>query len=401
MYTVIVGRFTADTGYFMVLPFLTVYVSQLGMSGLEAGALFAILQAMRLGFGVPAGWASDRFGPSVVLVAGLLLEAAGYVQFLLAGGSFPAWAAAVAVLGLGGAFNSNGSRSLLTVIAGQASAAALNLSRHYIAINAAGLIGPLIGTALIAAHEAKAGFAIAAALHVLFAAATIPLLRYMRRGAAGQPAAPSVSAAIRDTILLRYCAIAVCGWFLVSQYRIALSLSIVHQSIAISTIGLLTALNAVMVMLTVALTVKRVTRLAMRGRINVLAISGLALGLGWMCCAVGGLAALVVSVLITSIGEALFVGVVDAIVVMFAPRGNSGQYLGYSSTAWGLGAVLAGFSGGLFDVAASHHALFGFWLALCFIGVAVAAGARLGRQSFASTADQRQPIPVATADGLT
>jgi DHA1 family multidrug resistance protein-like MFS transporter len=94
VYTVIVGRFTADTGYFMVLPFLTVYVSQLDMSGLEAGALFAILQAMRLGLGVPAGWASDRFGSSVVLVAGLLLEAAGYVQFLLAGASFPAWAAA-------------------------------------------------------------------------------------------------------------------------------------------------------------------------------------------------------------------------------------------------------------------------------------------------------------------
>lgn len=414
VYLVIVGRFTVDTGYFMVLPFLTVYVTELGMSGFEAGALFAILQAMKLGFGVPAGWASDRFGPFRILILGLVLEAVSYLLFTGAGRSFAAWAVAVGVLGLGGALNSNGSRSLLTALDDRASATALNLSRHYIAINGAGLIGPLIGAVLIAADMIKVGFLIAAALHVLFAIATAPMSRYMRRpeaadatnatdsvgaaasgaesAAAGEPAtATTEKAGWRDGVLMHYCAIAIGGWFLVSQFRIGLSLSIVHQGLPREYIGPLTTLNAILVMVTVALFAKRIANSDARGRLNVFGLSAAVLGIGWLLGVLPGVAGLIAVVVVISVGESLFLGVVDAIVVMFAPKGYSGQYLGYSSTAWGVGAVFAGFSGAAFDAGESHGVLPAFWLGLALVGLVAAVAARFGRDKFIAMIGVRQP----------
>ncbi|MYS19377.1 Major Facilitator Superfamily protein [Streptomyces sp. DvalAA-14] len=387
-YVVILGRFMTNIGFFMVIPFLAIYLSDnAGLSGLQIGALFAVLQFTRRGIGVLAGWASDRFGAARVLTLGLLIEAGAYLAFTGAGRFFWFWALAVALLGFGGSLNNNGSRSL--VAASKSGGIAANLSKYYVSINGAALIGPLIGTALIASHHIRAGFVTAAALHLVFAAGTLVLLRGMPTPAPGAIRVDALIAGLRDRPLMLYCGLAVGGWFLITQYQIALPLTVVHQGLPAAAVGFLTAGNAVAVMITVTLIGSRVDRRGSVGRLDVLALSGVVLGGGWLLCVFGGLGPIVAAVVVTSIGESLFCGVVDANVAGLAPPGRLGLYLGYSTMAWGLGGVLGGVIGGGFDLAAQHGALSVFWFLLAAVGVGSAIGVRLGRSYFTAVLAQR------------
>jgi MFS transporter, DHA1 family, multidrug resistance protein len=396
VYVVMAGRLMTNTGFFMVIPFLTVFLADHeGMSGFQVGVFFAILQFTRRVLGVFAGWLSDRYGAAPILSAGLGLESAAYVWFAFAGRSFVAWAAAVALLGFGGAMNNNGSRTLIT--AGRSATSAVNLSRYYVSINLAGLIGPLIGSVLLTAGLARIGFLIAAGLHVLFGVASMILLHGMPIPEARQVRLSTMADGLRDKALLRYCGLAVGGWFLISQYRIALPLTIVHQKLSGGWLGPLTALNAIICMIAVFLIGKWIGKRGTVARLDVLSISGVVLGGGWLLCSFGGLGPLAAAVVVTSLGESLFCSVLDAVVVTMAPPGGTGLYLGYSALAWGIGGMLAGFTGGLFDVAARDGALVGFWAGLAAVGLAAAIGTRLACRYFSAVVAKRQAAAPATS----
>ncbi|GAA0477284.1 MFS transporter [Streptomyces sp. NPDC046215] len=377
-YVVILGRFMTNIGFFMVIPFLAVYLTRhAGMSSLQTGLLFAAMEFTRRGLGIPAGWASDRFGASRVLVLGLLIEVVAYAVFAVAGESFGLWLGAVCLMGIGGSLNNNGSRSVLA--SAKTGGAVVNLSRYYVSINGAALIGPLIGTALLAGGAVRAGFVVASVLHLLFAAVSAVLLRGMH-GSHPAPIGPAAMAeALRDRHLMLFCALAVGGWFLITQYRIALPLTIVHQQFSSDLIGLLTAGNSALVIVVVMLIGKRVERRGTVGRLDVFALSTAVLGGGWLLCAVEGVGPLVAAVIVTSVGESLFCGVVDAVVAGLAAPGRIGLYLGYSTMAWGVGGMLGGLVGSGFDLAADHGGLLFFWLVLAAIGLASAAGTRAAR----------------------
>lgn len=397
VYVVMAGRLMTNTGLFMVIPFLTVFLADHeGMSGFQIGVLFAILQLTRRVLAVFAGWLSDRFGAGPVLSGGLLLEAAAYAWFTLANGSFASWAVAFALLGFGGAMNNNGSRTLIT--AGKSAASAVNLSRYYVSINLSALIGPLIGSLLLTEGLARAGFGIAAALHALFGVASLILLH-------GLPAVPGARAirlsnladGLRDRALMRYCALAVGGWFLITQYQIALPLAIVHQKLSGGWLGPLNGLNAIICMIAVSFIGRQIAKRGTVTRLNVLSLGGVALGCGWLLCSFTGLGPLTAAIVVTSLGESLFCSVLDAVVVAMAPPGGTGLYLGYSTLAWGIGGMLAGFSGGLFDLAARHGALPGFWAVLAAVGLVAAVGTSLSSRYFRDVVAAREAAaPVAS-----
>lgn len=393
---VLLGRFTTNVGLFMVMPFLAVNATQqAGLTSMQTGALLAALQFTRRGLGIPAGWASDRFGAARTLTVGLLIEAAAYLAFAAAGSGFWAWLVAASLLGAGGALNNNGSRTI--VAAGASGGVASALSRYYVSINAAALIGPLIGAALQAGGFARVGFTVAAALHVVFAAATAALLRGMPRPAAASVRASDMAVALRDRPLMLYCGLIVGCWFLVSQYRVALPLTIVHQGLSSAVLGPLTILNAVVAMVAVSLIARRIDRYGTSGSLNALSLSGIVLGGGWLLCVLPGAGPIVAAVIVTSVGESLFCGVVDAIVAGLAPPGRLSLYLGYSTMAWGVGAVLAGLVGGGFDAAARHGVLPVFWCVMAAVGIVTAVGVRLARRQLADAVSRRQDHRSASA----
>ncbi|MEU4087541.1 MFS transporter [Streptomyces aureus] len=388
-YVVILGRFVTNIGFFMVVPFLAVHLTRdEGLSSFRTGVLFAVMEFTRRGLGIPSGWVSDRFGAARILTLGLAVEAGAYVVFTVAGGSFAVWGAAVALLGVGGSLNNNGARSVLA--SSRSGGVAADLSRYYVSINGAALIGPLIGTALMAAGAMKAGFLVAAALHLGFAAVSAVLLRGLHAVNAAPIRPAAMAEALRDRPLMVFCALAVGGWFLVTQYRVALPLTVVHQKLSSDLVGVLTAGNAVVVMVTVWLIGARVERRSTLGRLDLFTVSGVLLGGGWLLCSVDGISPVVAAVVVTSIGESLFCGVVDAVVAGLATEGRTGLYLGYSTMAWGVGGMLGGFVGGGFDLAADRGALPLFWLVLALVGLGYGAGTRGVRRSLADAVDRRR-----------
>jgi DHA1 family multidrug resistance protein-like MFS transporter len=184
VYVVVVGRFVTNVGMYFVLPFLAVYLVQdEGLSSFQAGTLFAVLNFTRRGLGIPAGWASDRFGAARILVLGLLVEVAAYVAFS-ASSSFLGFLLAVALLGAGGSLNNMASRSLLATTRsasrspeGRSDGLVVNFSLYYVMINVAALVGPLIGSVLLSNGLMALSFVLAALLHLLFAAGSAVLLR--------------------------------------------------------------------------------------------------------------------------------------------------------------------------------------------------------------------------------
>lgn len=401
LYVVMAGRMATNTGLFMVIPFLLVYLTvHEGMSGYQAGLLFAILQFTRRVLAVAAGWLSDRFGAERILSLGLLIESAAYGFFAVAGRSFAAWALAVALLGFGGAMNNNGSRAVIA--AGRAAATtAVNLSRYYASINAAALVGPLIGSALLAGGQSRTAFLLTAGFHLAFGAVSAMLLRNLRAPRARTVRLREIALGARDRHLVAYCGLAVAGWFLISQYRIGLPLTIVHQGLPGAWLGPLTAVNAIVCMIAVSVIGSRVAKRGTVARLDVLGVSGLVLGGGWLLCAFGGVGPLIAAVMVTSVGESLFCGIVDALIVALAPEGYVALYLGYSAMAWGIGGMLAGFTGGLFTLLAQHGMLVVFWLGLAAIGAGTAAGTRLARGYFTTAIEQRRPAEESPAPTAT
>lgn len=383
---VILGRFVSTIGYYLVIPFLTIHLLDVGFSGFETGVLFAILNFTRRGLGVPAGWASDRWGAGPVLASGLFIEVIAYLGFAFAG-SFLNWAVAVALLGTGGSLNNNGARTLLA--RGGAAGAAVNFSRYYVMINAAALIGPLAGALLLAQDRIWIAFMTAAILHLIFAAVTTVMVRGLA-APAREPSQARVTSAIRDRDLMMYCLSTVGCWFLITQLYVALPLTIAHQKVSSALLGPLNALNAIIVMAAVLLLGARIARRTPQQRLNVLSASGAVMAVGWLACAVGGLAAIVVAVVVVSLGESLFCAVVDVTAASLAPPGRSGIYLGYATMSWAVGGTLGSLAAGLFEVAADHDALSPYWIALSLAGVASAVGVRLIRQRLAEAIVSRQ-----------
>lgn len=390
---VISGRFMSTIGYYLVIPFLTIHLIQDGITDLQAGLLLAMLNLTRRGLGIPAGWASDRFGAARVLTLGLAIEVVAYASFAGAG-SFWTWAVGVTLLGTGGSLNNNGARTLLATSG--SNGAAVNFSRYYVMINAAALIGPLVGSVLLARDLMWIAFLAAAVLHLLFAAVTALVLRTVPAPAAAGTGAAAIVSALRDRELIRYCAITVGGWFLITQFYVALPLTIAHQGLSTALLGPLNALNAAVVMVAVWLLSQRIAARSTVNRLTVLSFSGLVLAAGWVLCAISGLPVIIVAIVIVSAGESLFCAVVDVTAAALAPPGRSGLYLGFATMAWAIGGTLGSVTAGFFEVAARHGVLPLYWVLLASAGLVTSISTRLAKRRLAGLADLRQQAADAT-----
>jgi|GEM_PF-2089570 DHA1 family multidrug resistance protein-like MFS transporter len=419
-FLVVSVRFMTSIGFFLVVPFLIIYLTaHLRMSVAEAGLLFAVLTLTRRGLGLPAGWVSDHFGARQALVIGLLGEAGAYSGFAVSK-SFWLWLLAVSLLGAGGSLTNMGARSLLATAPGQNPA--LTFSRYYVMINAAALIGPLLGAALIAENLVWVTFTAAATLHATLAGVAWIVLRASPTAASStrasstasspRPApAGALSAALRDRTLLIYCGLTVGCWFFDAQYYVALPLAVEHQRLPAALLGPLNAGNAVVVMIAVWFLGRWVSRQNSLRRLDILALSAVVLGAGWLLCIFGGLAPIAAALFVVSLGEALFMAVVDVIVATLAPPGSTGIYLGFSSMAWAVGGVVGSLTGSAFGVAARHDLLVGYWALFALIGLATGALVWSGRRMIAAVINHRalaqlersaavtHPVPAADVPG--
>src|SRR5437763_8878376 len=83
LWTVYAVNFLNATGMWFFLPLLPIFLGRKGGSAALVGVVFAAGLAANALIRYPAGWAADRFGTRVVLVAAMLSTAALFLAYLL------------------------------------------------------------------------------------------------------------------------------------------------------------------------------------------------------------------------------------------------------------------------------------------------------------------------------
>jgi MFS family permease len=145
-----------NTGFFMVLPFLAVHLTDgVGQGAAAVGAVLGLRTLAQQGLFVVGGVLADRLGGRAVVVAGCVSRVGGFIVLGWAT-SLPAIVVGVCLTGIAGALFSPAVDAALarTVTVDDRSADAARLEAFSL-LNLAGqigaVLGPLIGAALLAA----------------------------------------------------------------------------------------------------------------------------------------------------------------------------------------------------------------------------------------------------------
>ena len=83
LWTLYAVNFLNATGMWFFLPLLPIFLGRKGGSAALVGVVFAAGLLANAVVRYPAGWAADRFGTRVVLVAAMLSTAALFLAYLL------------------------------------------------------------------------------------------------------------------------------------------------------------------------------------------------------------------------------------------------------------------------------------------------------------------------------
>ena len=161
------NQFGVNVGFYLLVPYLAVHLrDDLGFSLAAVGLVLGLRNFAQQGLFLLGGSASDRLGCRPVIITGCALRTVGFAMFALSE-SLLAVAAAAFATGLAGALFNPAVRAYLSLEAGERRAEAFSLFN--VVANAGALVGPLLGSLLVAT-----GFRAAAIVAAgIFAALTV------------------------------------------------------------------------------------------------------------------------------------------------------------------------------------------------------------------------------------
>jgi predicted MFS family arabinose efflux permease len=135
-------------GFFMLLPYLSLYLSaRLGLAGWAVGLVLGVRSFFQQGMFLLGGTLTDKYGYRGPVIAGCALRTAGFALLGVVT-TLPALIAAAMVTGLAGALFTPAVRVGLALEAGERRIEAFALSNIVYRVGA--VAGPLLGLALIA-----------------------------------------------------------------------------------------------------------------------------------------------------------------------------------------------------------------------------------------------------------
>jgi MFS transporter, DHA1 family, multidrug resistance protein len=358
-----VTRVVTSLGYYLTIPLLGVIALKAGsMTAFEVGALVSAHALFRRGLALPTGALCDRWGAERVLVVGLVAEASGYV-LLASSISFPVWMLALVVDGAGGAAYNSAARVVLAD-ASKAGGSAASFAGFYVATNVGALLGPLIA-ALMSSNGSPRTALLVSALAYL-GAALGALWRY-RTVDRGRPLGSdgSVWKAMVEPLgnprFVVYCVMTIPLWFGISLLVAALPLEAELRRFTYFDVGVINSLNALVVVALGTKVGKITDGWGLSQRMGLLGAGALVMAIGCLLCLPTAAPWLYAGMMVITLGELALIVSTDIVAVHLAPTGATGVYLGYVTTAWGIGGVLAGvLAGELLDGAGSGRAV--FWL---------------------------------------
>lgn len=376
------GTFVNRFGSF-VLPFLILYLVKRGYPAVTAGAIVGLYGAGALIASMVGGYLADHVGRRASIALSMFTSAA--VLMML---SQAEHLAAIAVLtflaGLTAELYRPASGALLAdlVPAGRRVTA---FALYRLAINAGFAIGPAAAGFLADRSYLWlfVGDALTSVVFGILALTALPPVTHAR--AEQEQRGETVRAILRDPPFVGFLAASLAIAFVYMQSISTFALHVRDSGLSNAVYGALVSLNGLLIIF-LELPITTVTQ-RLRPR-PVIAAGMLLVGLGFALTALAHTApALVLTVLVWTLGEIIGSPVASAYVADIAPQHLRGRYQGAWGLTWGLAAIL----GPTLGTRMYTWNPAGFWSSCAALGAVAAGLIFVGREP------ARAPAPVATS----
>ncbi len=364
-------NFLMYAGFFMVIPLVSVvYVEQLGFAAATVGLALAMRQLFQQGFTLVGGMLADLIGVRLLIGAGVLIRAVGFVSLAYAG--TPALLfVAMGLSALGGALFDAPSRAAMAALTTTEDRARF-FSLNGVVGGLGMTIGPLIGALLL--RQNFQAVALGAAACFLFVGVAVLLLPPIRVATGQQSMGYGLSLAFRDRTFLIFTALLMGYWFMWVQLTLSLPLAAERLTGNSDAVGVVYALNAGLTVLFQYPVLSFAERFLRPLPLLIVGVALMALGLG-LVAAAGSALLLAVCVIIFTLGTLLATPTQQTVTAALADERALGSYFGVSSLALALGGSLGNTAGGLLTDAARRIGQPALpWLTYALIGLASAIG---------------------------
>lgn len=326
-----------------VMPFLAIYLTREGYSATRAGLAVSAYGAGHIIASMLGGHLADRIGRRHTIALSMFGSAVTMLALSQAR-AYPTIVALTFLVGMAGELYRPAASALLgDLVTPEQRIAAFGMYRF--AINLGFAAGP-----------ATAGFLADRSFFLLFAGDAITSLLYgvvalvalphgLRSSGKEEKPAEALRVALRDRPFVLFLMATACVTWIEFQLHSTVPLYIQSLGYSMSTYGSLMSLNGVMIVLFELAIIAWTQRFAPQPMI---AIGYMLTGIG---IALTGLAqsipALVVTVVIWTIGEMIYAPVTGAFVTALAPERYRGRYMGLWILMWSFGMLMGPFLGTL------------------------------------------------------
>ena len=387
-WTLLSGEVVQSVGFGMAVPFIALYLTEtIGASATGAGAILALWAIVGL-FGQPIGGTlADRFGRRPVILVGLATAAVAAIAWAIAG---DVWTVAVFTVlwGVGNAVFEPAAGAVVADVAPRELRTEAYGLLHVVN-NAGFTVGPPLTALLVWAWSLRAAFLVAGLTVLTYLVIAWRALPETRPEAAIDAPPARFREALRNRLLVLVMIGSGLAAFVYALFETAVPV-FVHddRGIAVATWGLVFAINPLMV----AICQYPISRWAgKRSSRAILAAGSVVLGISLaILWPFESLAALVVAVVVFTIGEMLAFPVATAVAADIAPERLRGSYQGALNLAfegsWGPAAL-----GGLWLISLGHGEL--------LVALALPVGVVAAMVFFAlPRGTLRRPLPVISAE---
>ncbi len=375
------GTFVNRFGSF-VLPFLILYLVKRGYPTVAAGAIVGLYGAGALLASMAGGYLADHLGRRTAIALSMFTSASA-LMLLSQAEHLGSIAGLTFLAGLTAELYRPASGALLAdlVPAGRRVTA---FALYRLAINAGFAIGPAAAGFLADRSFLWlfVGDAITSVVFGILALTALPAVTHAR--AEREERGETMRAILRDRAFVAFLAASLAIAFVYMQSVSTFALHVRDSGLSNAVYGALVSLNGLLIIF-LELPITTVTQ-RLRPR-PVIAAGMLLVGIGFGLTALAHTApALVLTVLVWTLGEIVGAPVGSAYVADIAPQHLRGRYQGAWGLTWGLAAVL----GPTLGTRMYAWSPSGFWSICAVLGTVAAGLVFLGREP------ERAPAPVAT-----
>jgi len=368
----LVITFLMYCGFFMVIPLVSVhYVESLGFAAAVVGMALALRQLLQQGVTLVGGMLADLFGVRILIAAGVLIRAVGFVSLAWAD-TAPLLFLAMVLSALGGALFEAPSRAAIAALADEEERARF-YSLSGVVAGVAMTVGPFVGAVLLRLNFQAVALVAAGCFLAVFGVVML-VLPPVRVAVGQQRLGGGLRLAFGDRTFLLFTALLMGYWFMWVQLTLSLPLAAERLSGSVDAVSIVYGLNAGLTVLLQFPALRLAERFLRPMPMLVIGMAIMALGLGSVAVA-GTMPTLLVCVIIFTLGSLLATPTQQSVTASLADQRALGSYFGVNALALAFGGALGNLAGGMLtDMARRIHTPALPWLTFALVGLGAAIG---------------------------